>query len=438
MYLLLSTTQRCASIFRNSFLFRMISYFGLISLVWSMKFPFVFQKIYAEDGTLFLSNPHKYRFPIDLLQPPDGYLNLIFRLGGRFVSLFPLEYAPVACALFAALCLSFLAAGLFQYNNFITQDFLSRFTLTLCFIFLPLSAFSALGNIANLYVFFMAASAVFLYHHESRRTEILYKSIVFFIAALSLPLTIFLLPIMAHRIYIDKGNSRKWKIQKSDIALLSGLILQFIFILFTTLGDRTPHSPNSLLKTFYLYLDRGIGSSTIPKWGFVSGTNEKIVYEGSIDLLQSSSHRLLGIIAVLTVILVIYFNSHKAMLRKTKYQFWLIALLSVVYSMLVGIFFEPEPRYLIFTSFLTCWAILLLLDSQRQLQLRTAVSVYLILVLAFGFTASSHRSQGPDWKSEIDKARKSCSQINPVDEVTIRTSPVDAVWEGTISCKDFK
>lgn len=438
MYLLLNTAQRCTRIFCNNFLFRMIFYFGLISLVWSIKFPFVFQKIYAEDGTLFLSDALKYRFPVDLLQPASGYSLLIQRIGGRFVSLFPLDYAPVACALFAALCLSFLAAGLFQYNNFISQDFLSKFTLTLCFIFLPLSSFSVLGNVANLYIFFMAASAVLLYHHESGKTEILYKSIVFFIAALSLPLTIFLLPIMMHRSYLDKRNLGKWKIQKSEIALLAGILLQFIFIIFTAWGDRTPHSPSSPLKTFYLYFDRGIGISTIPKWGFVSGTDGNISYEGTINFLSSPSSRLLSVFAILIILLFIYIKNQSVIPSKTKKQLLFILLLGFIYSMLVGVFFNPEPRYMIFTSFLTCWVIFLLVESQSDSKLRISINIYLMLVLALGLNASAHRSGGPDWKPEIDRAKVLCSQSNPVEEVTIRTSPEDAVWEITILCKDLK
>ena len=61
-----------------------------------------------------------------------------------------------------------------------------------------------------------------------------------------------------------------------------------------------------------------------------------------------------------------------------------------------------------------------------------------MLVLALGLNASAHRSGGPDWKSEIDRAKVLCSQSNPVEEVTIRTSPEDAVWEITILCKDLK
>ena len=437
MHLNLINTEKVSNAFRKHFSLRMFFFFVLLSLVWSIRFPFVFRKIYAEDGAFFLADALSFRFPMDLLQPASGYSLLIQRIGGRFVSLFPLEFAPIVCGLFSALCLSFLAAGIFHYNNFATQDFLPRFTLSLCFIFLPLTSYSALGNVANLYIFFMAASAVFLYFNENTNAEIFYKSLIFFIAALSLPLTIFLLPILVHRSFLEKKTTGRWRIQKSDIALLAGLFSQFIFIMITSLGDRLPHSPNSLLKVVYLYFDRGIGISTVPKWGFVSGASGNISYEGSIDFLSSPSIRLLVVFVVLVVLLLIYLKSRAGFSSGIRSQLLFIPLLGFTYSLLVGLFFNPEPRYMIFTSFLTFWTIIVLFESQMNRKLRATSSSYLIMVLVLGLTASAHRSQGPDWKPELLKARKACSQINSIGDVKIRTLPIDALWEVTISCKNL-
>lgn len=423
------------SVFRKYFWLRVLVFLGILLSVWSIRFPFIFRKIYAEDGALFLADALKYNFPTDFFEPAAGYSTVIMRIGGRFVSIFPLENAAIMGGVFTAICLSILAAGLFQYNNFIGQNFWGRFTLSLSFIFLPLASFSAVGNIANLYIYFMAASAVFLYYHEKTLGEALYKCLILFIAALSLPLTVFLLPIMMHRIYLDKKASGYWKILKSDCVFVIGVILQFMFIAITSFGERAPHSPQSLFKVIYLYLERGIGISTIPKWGFVSGTSGDIQYENSVFLLHSSQVRLVLVLVVLAILALVFYRNRFGISRVIRGQLWFIMLLGLIYSVLVGLFFNPEPRYMIFTSFLTCWLFLLLMESQGNVRVRNISTTFLIIVLALGLTASIHRSQGPEWKPELAKARQTCMTFRDIPQVQIRTLPMNADWKIVIPCK---
>lgn len=423
------------SSFGGHFFLRMSLFFLLINSVWLIRFPFVFSKLYAEDGNFLLEDAKKYRFPEEFFRNESGYSLLSDRIGGRFVSLFPLSYAPFACALFAALCLSFLAAGIFKFNNLSSNNFGTRFCLSLCFIFLPLSSFSAVGNVANLYVYFMTASAVFLFYKEKTKSEFLYKSLVLFIAALSLPLTVFLLPILIHRSYLESKVIGFWKIQKSDFVFLLGLLLQLIFIVTTSLGNREPHAPQSLFKVIYLYLDRGIGISMIPRWGFISGSNSNPSYENSLAIFHSISIRLLAVLFLLISIGLLYLQTRSSLAMSLRSQFVVIVLLGFIYSTLVGLFFNPEPRYMIFTSFLTCWVALLLLDSQHSVNLRNASIAYMLLVLLMGLTSSNHRSQGPLWNIELAKAKHICLQANPESQIGIRTLPIDKVWEITLPCK---
>ena len=381
--------------FNQRFWLRMFFFLSLLLIIWSIRFPFIFRKIYAEDGGLYLADALKFKFPTDLFEPSAGYSTLIMRLGGRFVSLFPLEYAAIMCGVFTAICLSVLAAGLYKYNDFNIKNIHGRFALSLCFIFLPLASFSAVGNIANLYVYFMTAAGVFLYYHEKTPSETFYKSFIFLIATLSLPLTIFLLPLISHRIYLDKKISGSWKLLKSDFVFAIGIVFQITFIAVKTFGERAPHAPQSLFKVIYLYLDRGIGISTIPKWGFVSNSNGIIQYENSLEFLHSTNVRSAVVLVVLALFILTFYKNISNIPPVIRAQLWFITSLGFIYSMLVGLFFNSEPRYMIFTSFLTCWAILLLLDSISNLKLKLLSTNFLVLVLAVGLTGSIHRSQGP-------------------------------------------
>jgi hypothetical protein len=430
-----TSSEKFAYLFREHFLLRMLFFFGFLTSVWAIRFPFVFNKIYAEDGKVYLSDALKFRFPKDLIEPVAGYSTLIMRIGGRFVSLFPLELAGIMCGIFSALCLSFLAAGIFQYNNFGSQSFVSRFLLAIAFIFLPLASFSAVGNVANLYIYFMSASAVFLYCMDSNKKFTFYKSFVLLIAALSLPLSIFLLPLVLHRAYLERKKTGTWRIQVSDMYFFTGLLLQFIFIAVTSLGDRAPHAPQSLFKIIYLYVERGVGISIVPMWGFVSGTNSSPAYENTPPFLNYLSIRLVVLIFIITTLGLIYYRSRKKLNIDLRSQFWFILILGSSYSIIVGLFFNPEPRYMIFTSFLTYWAILLLVESQSSFILKACLHIYLIVVLILGLTASAHRSIGPEWLPELIKARQDCSNLIPEQTVKIPILPVTPQWEMVLSCE---
>ena len=430
-----SNFKKCMYFFQKYFLLRMFFFFSLLSSVWAIKFPFVYSKIYAEDADGYLSNALKLKFPKDFIESGPGYSVLIMRIGARFVSLFPLDFAAVFCGVFAAICLSFLAAGIFQYNNFTTQNFGSRFFLSLTFIFLPLASFSAVGNVANLYIYFMTASAVLLYYIEENGRAKFYKCFVLLIAALSLPLTIFLLPIVLHRAYLERRNTGSWRIQVSDVYFLAGLLLQFMFIVVTSLGARTPHAPQSFFKVLYLYLERGLGISIVPMWGFVSGIAGSPSYENSPAFLNSMVVRMMVLIFIIAILGVIYNRSRKLFGTNLHKHFLFILLLGFSYSIIVGLFFNPEPRYMIFASFLTYWAILLLFESQTSFILKRCLNIYLIVVLVLGLTASGHRSIGPEWRPELTKARQECSDLNPEQEVKIRILPIIPQWQMVLSCE---
>jgi len=391
--------------------------------------------LYAEDGTVLLRDALLTNFPKEFFQPITGYSLLIQRIAGRFISIFPLEISPAASAIFAALCLSVLAAGIFKFSNFRSESFWPRFLLSVCFIFLPLASFSAVGNSANLYVYFMTASAVFIYHKEESKREIFYKSCILTIAALSLPLTIFLIPMIIHRSFLERKETNRWRIQKSEKFFIVALLLHFIFIALTSLGERTPHSPQSFFKVFYLYLERGIGISIIPMWGFVSGTKDSPVYENTPSFLSHLPVRVIVLSIAIAVLGTIYSQRSKFIDKDVHKFFWFIIGLGFCYSIILGLFFNVEPRYMIFTSFLTYWGILLLVEDQGDRLLKIFLKSYLILVLILGLTASVHRSSGPDWLTELQKAKYACLALSPNDEVKIRILPISRPFNLVLPCR---
>ena len=147
---------------------------------------------------------------------------------------------------------------------------------------------------------------------------------------------------------------------------------------------------------------------------------------------------MVAVLIVIACIALIYIRVRNVLPNRIRSQIFFIIFLGFIYSILVGLFFNPEPRYMIFASFLTCWALLLLFESQPNKKLRSVLNTYLVMVIMLGLTASAHRSQGPNWDTEIAKARLTCQSKSSLYEVRIHTIPVDAFWEMTIPCAKLK
>lgn len=421
-----------------SFFLQWASFSLLVLGIWSIRYPFIFKKVYAEDGNYLLMDAIEKKNFAEFLDLAPGYSILIQRLGARFISNFPLDLIPLAIAGFSSFTLGYLAVGIFRINNLPTKSFLGRLTLALGFLFLPISAFSAVGNITNLYVYFMLASAVFLVARESSKLGESYKLSVYLIAVFSLPLCIFLVPIIISNCYRSYRSTNTWKPTVTERVFILGLTLHFVFILFFSNVSRAPRGLQSIDKVIYLYLDRAIGSSLIPNWGFVSGSSESIKIEHSM-FFTSATFRLLISGMILSVMLGVYLRFRKTMTSNDNYFIQSFYILGLVYSMLIGTLYNPEPRYMMFPAFITFWLAVYLFDviSQRNSLVHRILHLALITVLIFGLNASSHRSIGPDWENGLREAREQCKDASPNKTVKFRTLPLSPQTFYETTCNDL-
>ena len=398
-----------------------------------MAFPTVFRKLYAEDGALYLVDTYKFKFFGEFLQPAAGYSTLIMRIGARFMRLLPLDYAPLLAATFAAICLAFLAAVVFEYSDNLVKKSGYRILLSGAMMFLPIASYAAVGNICNLYFFFMAAGAVLIYSEEIGRKRPFIKGITLSIAALSIPVCIFLLPLLVDRIYTDYVRSRKIVVKMSDWAWIVSMFAQFVFIVVTSLGEREPHSPQSPVKVFFLFLDRAVGSSLVPGWGFVSGSKAAPVFENSIFPHSLALRAMISGIVFIAVVALIWKTwsfGHSLLNHKRIVIFSLV----VVYSAAIGLFFNPEPRYMVFPSFCFIWLTISTLSSITDRNSQRFVYLVGILLFLFSLRPSAQLSTGPNWETSLSDARTKCLVMADTAMVQIRTLPISTDWHVTLPC----
>lgn len=415
------------------FSFRLALNFVVLILVWLVAFPTVFRKLYAEDGALYMAQTFQYKFFGEFLQPAGGYSTLVMRIGARFMRLAPLDYAPLMAATFSALCLAFLAAAVFDYSGSMVKKTGFRILLSFTLMILPLASYAAVGNICNLYFFVMAAGAILIYAEPIEKERSLIKATILMVAALSVPVCVLLLPLLIDRIRRDYMSTRRVIIRNTDWIWIVSMLLQFLFIVLVSLGQRTPHSPQSALKVFYLFLDRAIGSSIVPGWGFISGSMSAPGFENTI-YPHSLAFRAAVSFAVLIGLLMLMWKIKGANSASANYKIRFVFVYLIGYSFLIGLFFNPEPRYMVFPSFCLIWVTLsaLSVTTSRNLHRLVYVTGFLLMILAC--RPSAQLSVGPNWQDSLAKSRLACASKSDSEIIRIETLPVEGAWHVSLPC----
>ena len=113
------------------------SIWTLISILLYLKIPVASTKIYAEDG-LSLQTALEKSFPHDFLVPYAGYLDIVWRSGGRVASFFPLQNAAQSIFLFNTFVLSWITLTLYRASSEHIQNRSSRAIFSLSLLFLSL------------------------------------------------------------------------------------------------------------------------------------------------------------------------------------------------------------------------------------------------------------------------------------------------------------
>jgi len=402
-----------------------------LTAILAIKVPSAYKKIYAEDGASLqqsIENP----FPNELFEPVGGYLDLLLRGAGALVSLFPLEFAPVIFFMVNTLLLAILWTAVFTSSRSFVSNYRWRFVLCTSLIFLPIGNFESIANSANLHFYFMAACVVILLSTPKSTNETLLFCFVIFLSASSIPLMILTFPIIMIRFLPGTKLARSWRDSAMVVSWILGNILQLSYLFAFTIGERKVLGFNSLVEVVYLYLDRVLGSSVIPFWGSVSSLTESPLP----GVLGKSSYLLLRAAVAFSVLLVITLLSTRICCFSFQQTLTVLVFLgtSIIHWLLVGTFFNPEPRYAVFSSYCLIVAFVYSFQNLRfQSQKLEFFAIALILLTWVGsWTPSSLRTEGPNWKVEFYKAKTICANGNLY--VDIITSPINRTWKVKLSC----
>ncbi len=423
--------------YRNFFWYRFLINLLLLLAIWIIRFPHVFKKLYAEDGVTLLQGTYENDYLQEFLSPVGGFSQLVARIGARFMRLFPIEYAPASAAIFTALCIAFLSSLVYQYSKNILKNSKYQCALSIFFLFIPIANFNSVGTICNLYFYFMTAAGVLLFSNDaSEQKRFSKKNAVILLATLTNPLCLFLAPLILGRLLLERTPTLKIQLKFSDLVWAIGMLLQFCFIIVFSFGKRTPHPPSSVLSTLYLFLDRGIGSTLIPNWGFVSGDRNNPEFENTL-FTQSLLMRALLSFVVLLIFASFMFLKIKISGIQAASPAIVLFTTTVMFSLLVGMTFSVEPRYMIFSSFLVFYAVVSLISTLKSGFVKKVFLVWFVVLIAMSLTPSDYISKGPNWQTKFNSEKKACNSDKEKRYTAIPIMPLNGEWIVKIPCTEL-
>lgn len=404
---------------------------AFMTVILKLKLGSAADKVYAEDGGIYLQQAIDLPFPRDVLKPYAGYSDITARLLGNFVSIFPVQSFTRVILLTVSLVLTLTGYLLFLSSKDVFPSKVLRIVSALGLILLPIGGFESFGNITNLHFYLMSGCLFLILGTTFHQDRFYLGSIFIVISCLSTPLMVYYLPILMIHFFLLRLNRISFRITRYHIALFVGITLQFVFVFTLALGDRGSNLNHSLSKTLYLFLDRVIGSSLIPFWGYVSGAD-----------LDANFQNLLirGMIAAFTfgILVLIFVIRYRS---QTQRQVLPVSLTvgMIFYWLTIGYFFAPEPRYAIFAGYLFLVAVILTVgnsfdNNKKRLATNLMVSV-IILTWVGSFIPSSLRTVGPTVTEQIANSADVCKSKNTQFHLIL--PPVNGKWELVLNCSLF-
>ena len=403
----------------------------LIGVYLFFTVPNFLTSLYAEDGQVYLQDAFNTGGLNNLFKTVAGYGDLPARAIAAFVSPFPLILYPYLYGVCTVLVMSVCVRVVYSSVEEVLENRILAFYFSIFLVIMPIARFESIGNVTNLHFFFFTASTFVFIQFALLRTSSVGKLLFVFAAALSVPLSIFhfIFVFFRWRENLQFLRDPKRFLSTPFFFLLVGTVLNFA-ISWGDSSTRTPTNSNSILKILYLYLDRVVGSAFVPFWGRVSSQGYETVFSHS--LFESAYLRAIISILILGTLLV----CTTRLKRKLRAMAFFLLFASILYSFLIGFFYNLEPRYCIFPSYVTAFLLFLYLDSTKTKWLRVYVAIFLLLLALNANSESESRKNAPDWAVQVNTASKTCEADPVIKDVSIRTAPFrsNSQWFLVVPC----
>ncbi|HEY5200878.1 MAG TPA: hypothetical protein VIJ31_08190, partial [Acidothermaceae bacterium] len=139
-------------------------------------------RVWAEDGTVFLSAAYRTSFFSALTSPSEGYLQVVPRSLAALTTAFPVRDAAWVLAASAAAARAAVALFVFRASSGHLRSTWVRAMLAASVVLLPVGGLEVLDNIANLHWFFTFAAFWAVLWRPSRWWECALAAVVVVLA----------------------------------------------------------------------------------------------------------------------------------------------------------------------------------------------------------------------------------------------------------------
>lgn len=393
--------------------------------------PNFFTSIYAEDGARYLQDALDTGGVNNIFKTLAGFADVPARIIAAIASLSPPEWYPISLGVLTILIVALCVIVVFDSVLPILKNKFLAYLFAIFLLVLPIARFESIGNVTNLHFYFFTSSAFILLHFLFRGKISIFQGIFILLAALSVPLTLFLFVFLFYKVNPKLYFRLEFKslIINPFIILGVGSLINFL-ISWGDTSSRAPRSLNSIFKVAYLYLDRIVGSTFIPLWGRVYSDKDGIGISNSI-------FNLIGVRLIAASLIFILLLLFSLKLNKDSRNFALFLLgISVLFGVLLGFFFNLEPRYCIFPSYLLAFVLFFIISSQKKRWLEPIVLILLLLLTVNASSDIASRQNSNDWRGQVAIARGKCQNNGILENVRIRIAPfrADAYWSIRLPC----
>jgi hypothetical protein len=419
-----------------------------VSVLYAVRIPMGYKSFWAEDGSIFYQDAAEETFLETLKFPTSGYLILIGRIGGKVTSNFPLENVTFVNFILATFVAALSVVTVFNHSRTLVAKIPLRIIASIGFVFIPVANFDSIANLANLHFFLPFVVLIVLISSQKNVKASLLSVLLIILACLSDPLCIFCFPAL---LYLKKSGTRFTFSMKDTIYAKTYLASMFIQLAFTVAylsqGARSFGQEHSVVKTFYLFLDRVVGSTFIPGWGRVSSsdfTGEFLTAKLLSRAVLASTILIFWVVLYLKLIKKEMVVVDKRNLANKDFLLFQLLACSLTYWFVAGIAFNPEPRYGIFPSFCLLMCAIVIVDrysaTQNNLKARRfTLWIFIASISAtwiFSWAPSPHRITGPEWREELGRAIKLCTNSN-VKSTKLQILPEEGNWFVEVPCSSL-
>jgi hypothetical protein len=376
-----------------------------------------FDTIWAEDGSIFLTEVVSDGPLSSLTTSYAGYHHLVPRLLALVASAFPASAVAAVLAIEAAVAVALLALLVYHSSAGHLASRSSRVLVSAPVVLIPLAQGDVLNSIANFHWFGLYALFwLLIWRPAGRAGRIVAVGTVFLIAASDILVMVFVPLALWRALRRQAGGGREPLGGALGSALALGLVIHIAGLVAGTSERELAPSPVQAVSGWILRAvpaplvgERWLGGEITARWIALAGVAWLVV--GAIVLLAYLSPRRPDLPPALAV-------------RPS----WTLAIAAAAHS--AGLYMLPvvlsgvaTPRYAVAPALLVIVALVALLQPDPLTGRGTAplvgLATLLAIVAAVNLRLDNARGEGPRWSDELERARVECTASGTAPAIPI-------------------